>query len=52
MPTKSVSKIITRDPKRLGPSNPPGEMLLEEFLKPMGIGAMYDLVTGAVEFVG
>jgi addiction module HigA family antidote len=38
MPTKSVSKIITRDPSWLGPAIPPGEMLLEEFLKPMGIG--------------
>jgi addiction module HigA family antidote len=38
MPTKSVSKIITRDPRWLGPAIPPGEMLLEEFLKPMGIG--------------
>jgi addiction module HigA family antidote len=38
MPTKSVSKIITRDPSWLGPAIPPGEMLLEEFLQPMGIG--------------
>jgi addiction module HigA family antidote len=38
MPTKSVSKIITRDPNWLGPAIAPGEMLLEEFLKPMGIG--------------
>ena len=37
MPTKSVSKTITRDPRWLGPAIPPGEMLLEEFLKPMGI---------------
>ncbi len=34
---KSVSKIITRDPNWLGPQIPPGEMLLEEFLKPMGL---------------
>ena len=40
MPTKSVSKTITRDPNWLGPSIPPGEMLLEEFLRPMGIGQL------------
>jgi antitoxin HigA-1 len=38
MPTKSASKTITRDPKWLGPAIPPGEILLEEYLKPMGIG--------------
>ena len=38
MPTKSASKTITRDPSWLGPAIPPGEMLLEEFLKPKGIG--------------
>ncbi len=38
MPTKSASKTITRDPNWLGPAIPPGEMLLEEFLEPMGIG--------------
>jgi antitoxin HigA-1 len=38
MPAKSASKTITRDPNWLGPAIPPGEMLLEEFLKPMGIG--------------
>jgi addiction module HigA family antidote len=38
MPTKSASKTITRDPSWLGPAIPPGEILLEEFLKPMGIG--------------
>ena len=38
MPTKSVSKTITRDRNWLGPTITPGEMLLEEFLKPMGIG--------------
>ncbi len=37
MPTKSASKTITRDPNWLGPAIPPGEILLEEFLKPMGI---------------
>ena len=38
MPTRSASKTITRDPRWLGPAIPPGEILLEEFLKPMGIG--------------
>ena len=38
MPTKFASKTITRDPNWLGPAIPPGEMLLKEFLKPMGIG--------------
>ena len=38
MPTKSASKTITRDPGWLGPAISPGEILLEEFLKPMGIG--------------
>ena len=38
MPTRSASKTITRDPNWLGPAIPPGEMLLEEFLKPMAIG--------------
>ena len=38
MPTKSASKTITRDPNWLGPAIPPGEILLEEFLKPTGIG--------------
>ena len=38
MPTKSSSKIITRDPSWLGPAIPPGEILLEEFLKPMRLG--------------
>ena len=38
MRTKSASKTITRDPNWLGPAIPPGEILLEEFLKPMGIG--------------
>ncbi len=37
MPTKSVSKTITRDPNWLGPTIPPGEMLLEEFLNPLGL---------------
>lgn len=38
MPSKSRSKTITRDPNWLGPAIPPGEILLEEFLKPLGIG--------------
>jgi addiction module HigA family antidote len=38
MPTKSASRIITRDPNWLGPAIPPGEILLEEFLKPLSIG--------------
>ena len=38
MPTKSASKTITRDPNWLGPAISPGEMLLEEFLKPMSLG--------------
>jgi addiction module HigA family antidote len=38
MPTKSASKTITRDPNWLGPAIPSGEILLEEFLTPMGIG--------------
>src|SRR2546430_8757278 len=38
MPTRSASRIITRDPSWLGPAIPPGEILLEEFLKPLGVG--------------
>lgn len=37
MRTKSVSKIITRRPEWLGPAIAPGEILLEEFLKPLGL---------------
>ena len=37
MPTTSESKTITRDPDWPGPAIPPGEMLLEEFLKPLGL---------------
>ncbi len=37
MPTKSKSKTITRDPSWIGPAIPPGEMLLEEFLEPLGL---------------
>jgi addiction module HigA family antidote len=35
---KSASKTITRNPNWLGPAISPGEILLEEFLKPLGIG--------------
>jgi len=38
MPTKSASKTITRDSTWLGPAISPGEILLEELLRPMGIG--------------
>ena len=38
MPTKSASKTITRDRGWLGPAIPPGEILLEEYLEPLGIG--------------
>jgi addiction module HigA family antidote len=38
MPTKSASRIITREPDWLGPAIRPGEILLEEYLKPLGLG--------------
>ena len=38
MPTKSVSRIITREPNWLGPAIPPGEILLEEYLRPLRLG--------------
>ena len=38
MPSKSRSRTITRDPNWLGPAIAPGEILLEEFLKPRGLG--------------
>ncbi|MEO8484310.1 MAG: HigA family addiction module antitoxin [Acidobacteriota bacterium] len=38
MPTKSPSRTIIRDEKWLGPAIHPGEMLLEEYLKPLGVG--------------
>ena len=38
MPLKYVSKIITRESDWLGPAIPPGETLLEEYLKPLGLG--------------
>ena len=37
MPTRSASKTITRDPSWLGPAISPGDMLLEEFIKPLGL---------------
>jgi hypothetical protein len=37
MPTKSASRIITRESDWLGPAIPPGEILLEEYLKPLGL---------------
>ena len=37
MPAKSESRTITREPHWPGPAIPPGEMLLEEFLKPLGL---------------
>jgi addiction module HigA family antidote len=40
MPTKSASKTITREPQWLGPAIPPGEVLLEEYLKPLGVGQL------------
>lgn len=38
MPTKSASRIITRNQNWLGPAIHPGEMLLEDYLKPLGVG--------------
>lgn len=38
MPTKSTSRTITRDASWLGPAIHPGELLLEEYLKPLGVG--------------
>jgi len=38
MRTRSASRTITRDPDWLGPAIPPGEILLEEFLRPLGLG--------------
>ena len=40
MRTKPASKTITRDPSWLGPAIPPGELLLEEYLKPLGLGQL------------
>ena len=38
MRTRSASRTITRNPDWLGPAIPPGEMLLKEFLEPLGLG--------------
>ena len=38
MPTKSGPRIITRNPNWVGPAIAPGEILLEEYLTPLGIG--------------
>lgn len=38
MPSKSRSKTITRDPNWFGPAIHPGEILFEEFLKPLELG--------------
>ena len=38
MPTKLRSKTITRNASWLGPAIAPGEILLEEYLKPLGLG--------------
>lgn len=37
MRTRSALKTIIRDPHWLGPAVSPGEMLLEEFIKPLGL---------------
>ena len=37
MPTMSESKTIARDPNWTGPAVSPGETLLDEFLKPLGL---------------
>lgn len=34
---KYAARTITRDPAWLGPAIHPGEMLLEEYLKPLGL---------------
>ncbi|MGC1397598.1 helix-turn-helix transcriptional regulator, partial [Candidatus Binatus sp.] len=35
---KSASKTITKQPDWPGPAVAPGEILLEEYLKPLGLG--------------
>ncbi len=37
MPTKSTSKTIIRNTDWMGPAVAPGEILLEEYLKPLGL---------------
>ena len=38
MPSKSRPKTVTRDPSWLGPAIAPGEILLQEFLRPLELG--------------
>ena len=38
MRTKSRSRTITRNDDWIGPAIHPGELLLEEYLKPLGVG--------------
>ena len=40
MPTKSASKTVTRDPSWIGPAIPPCEILLADYLKPLGVGQL------------
>ena len=40
MPTKSPSRTITRRQDWLGPAIHPGELLLEEYLRPLGVGQL------------
>lgn len=40
MRTKSASKTITRDPRWLAPAIAPGEILVEEYLKPLGLSQL------------
>ena len=40
MRTKSASKTIARDPNWLRPAVPPGVMLLEEHMKPLGLAQL------------
>ena len=40
MRAKSRPNTICRDPEALGPAIPPGEILLEEYLKPLGVGQL------------
>ena len=37
MPARSDSKVVVRDPSWEGPAVAPGEMLLREFLEPLGL---------------
>lgn len=38
MPQKSARRTITRKPGSIGPAIPPGEILLEEYFRPLGLG--------------